>query len=99
MDYDSPDVAKDFPGLYASECGKKSNESDCKLCFYLFLFVIIFYLMIAQYAVSDGDHDKLSKKDLLIGRKKDHKKDRGYAALEGESSLEEDDNKYSIHLI
>lgn len=30
MDYDSPDVAKDFPGLYASESGKLSNGSDCK---------------------------------------------------------------------
>ncbi|KAH8241390.1 hypothetical protein KR032_012011 [Drosophila birchii] len=38
------------------------------------------------------DHDH-SKKDLLIGRRKDKKekgKDRGYAALEGESSPEEE---------
>lgn len=43
-------------------------------------------------AVSDGgDHDKPSKKDLLGRRKeKKEKKDRGYAALEGESSPEED---------
>lgn len=44
-------------------------------------------------ADSDGDHDKPSKKELLIGRrkdKKDSKKDRGYAALEGESSPEEE---------
>ncbi|KAJ8709118.1 hypothetical protein PYW07_008944 [Mythimna separata] len=70
MDFESPDVEKDFPGLYASESGRKSNESD----------------------FSDGaDHDKPSKKDLL-GRRKDkkEKKDRGYAALEGESSPEED---------
>ncbi|CAD6991672.1 unnamed protein product [Ceratitis capitata] len=56
MDFDSPDVEKDFPD-------------------------------------SEGDHDKMSKKDLLIGRRKDKKdkgKDRGYAALEGESSPEED---------
>ncbi|XP_026735350.1 ralA-binding protein 1 isoform X1 [Trichoplusia ni] len=70
MDFESPDVEKDFPGLYASESGRKSNESD----------------------FSDGaDHEKPSKKDLL-GRRKDkkEKKDRGYAALEGESSPEED---------
>lgn len=31
MEFESPDVEKDFPGLYASESGgKKSNESDCK---------------------------------------------------------------------
>ena len=43
--------------------------------------------------VSDDGHDRPSKKDLLIGKrkdKKDSKKDRGYAALEGESSPEED---------
>lgn len=42
---------------------------------------------------SEGDHDKVSKKDLLIGRRKDKKdksKDRGYAALEGESSPDEE---------
>lgn len=40
---------------------------------------------------SEGDHDKVSKK--VIGRRKDKKdksKDRGYAALEGESSPEEE---------
>ncbi|KAJ9595901.1 hypothetical protein L9F63_012920 [Diploptera punctata] len=71
MDFESPDVEKDFPGLYASESGKKSNESD----------------------FSDDAHERPSKKDLLIGKrkdKKDSKKDRGYAALEGESSPEED---------
>uniref|UniRef100_A0A1B0GEC5 Rho-GAP domain-containing protein n=1 Tax=Glossina morsitans morsitans TaxID=37546 RepID=A0A1B0GEC5_GLOMM len=72
MDFESPDVEKDFPGLYASEGadGKAKTISD-----------------------SEGDHDKLSKKDLLIGRRKDKKeksKDRGYAALEGESSPEEE---------
>ncbi|XP_018802653.1 PREDICTED: ralA-binding protein 1 isoform X1 [Bactrocera latifrons] len=76
MDFDSPDVEKDFPGLYASEGGdgksKKSKEDS-------------------DY--SEGEHDKVSKKDLLIGRRKDKKekgKDRGYAALEGESSPEEE---------
>lgn len=39
MDFDSPDVEKDFPGLYASESNKKnqSRDSDCKLfiCYFL----------------------------------------------------------------
>ncbi|KAG7309160.1 hypothetical protein JYU34_005082 [Plutella xylostella] len=70
MDFESPDVEKDFPGLYASESGRKSNESDFS---------------------DGGDHEKPSKKGLL-GRSKDkkEKKDRGYAALEGDSSPEED---------
>ncbi|XP_047510871.1 ralA-binding protein 1 isoform X2 [Pieris napi] len=70
MDFESPDVEKDFPGLYASEAGRKSNESD----------------------FSDGGDEKPSKKDLLGRRKdkKESKKDRGYAALAGESSPEED---------
>lgn len=31
MDFDSPDVEKDFPGLYASEAGgsRKKEDSDC----------------------------------------------------------------------
>ncbi|XP_067648604.1 ralA-binding protein 1-like isoform X1 [Eurosta solidaginis] len=76
MEFDSPDVERDFPGLYASESGdgksKKSKEDS-------------------DY--SEGEHDKVSKKDMLIGRRKDKKdkgKDRGYAALEGESSPEEE---------
>ncbi|KAG8040216.1 hypothetical protein G9C98_000786 [Cotesia typhae] len=70
MDFESPDVEKEFPGLYASESARKSNESDFS---------------------DDGSHDKHAKKELL-GKKKDKKdkKDRGYATLEGESSLDED---------
>ncbi|XP_061387619.1 ralA-binding protein 1 [Musca vetustissima] len=77
MDLDSPDVEKEFPGLYASdgtEGGKSRKIKD-------------------ESDYSEGDHDKVSKKDLLIGRRKDKKdksKDRGYAALEGESSPEEE---------
>lgn len=44
-------------------------------------------------AVSEGDHEKVSKKELLLlGRRKEKKdkKDRGYATLDGESSPEED---------
>lgn len=43
-------------------------------------------------SVSEGDHEKISKKELLLGRRKDKKdkKDRGYAALDGESSPEDD---------
>lgn len=51
------------------------------------------------FAVSDGDHEKISKKELLLGRRKDKKdkKDRGYATLDGESSPEEDyDTKYVL---
>ena len=33
MEFESLDVEKDFPGLYASESGKKSNESDCTSSF------------------------------------------------------------------
>ncbi|XP_065361286.1 ralA-binding protein 1 isoform X2 [Calliphora vicina] len=77
MELDSPDVEKEFPGLYASEgveVGKSKKNKD-------------------ESDYSEGDHDKVSKKDLLIGRRKDKKdksKDRGYAALEGESSPEEE---------
>lgn len=42
---------------------------------------------------SDDSNDKVTKKELLIGKrkdKKDNKKDRGYAALEGESSAEDE---------
>jgi hypothetical protein len=55
---------------------------------------ILYYIFrVNSSAVSDDGHDRPSKKDLLIGKrkdKKDSKKDRGYAALEGESSPEED---------
>ncbi|KAK0162398.1 hypothetical protein PV327_006178 [Microctonus hyperodae] len=70
MEFESPDVEKEFPGLYASESARKSNESD----------------------FSDEGQDKLSKKELLGGKKKDKKdrKDRGYATLEGESSPDEE---------
>lgn len=71
MDFESPDVERDFPGLYASEgTSKKKEESE----------------------FSEGDHERVSKKDLLIGRRKDKKdkKDLKYATLDGESSPEED---------
>lgn len=45
------------------------------------------------FAVSDEAHERVSKKDLLIGKrkdKKDTKKDLRYATLEGESSPEEE---------
>ncbi|KAH0820542.1 hypothetical protein GEV33_002250 [Tenebrio molitor] len=68
MDFDSPDVMKDFPGLYASELNKQcNNDSD----------------------YSD-ENEKVMKKDILIGKRKEKKdKDKGYAALEGESSADE----------
>lgn len=66
MDFESPDVEKDFPGLYASETIGKSQERD----------------------VHYSDEEKVSKKELLIGKLKDKKdkKDKGYVAFEGESS-------------
>ncbi|KAH6931184.1 hypothetical protein HPB50_022718 [Hyalomma asiaticum] len=66
MDFESPDVEKDFPGLYASEAVGKGQERD------------------ATYS----DDEKVSKKELLIGKLKDKKdkKDKGYVAFEGESS-------------
>lgn len=47
-------------------------------------------------SVSDGDHEKVSKKELLLlGRRKEKKdkKDRGYATLDGESSEEDFETK------
>ena len=44
----------------------------------------------------DGVHEKHSKKELLGGSKKKDKKDkkdRGYATLEGESSVDEEETK------
>lgn len=67
MDLESPDVMKDFPGLYASEEQKKYNNNR-------------------------DISDDTGKKDVIVARKKD--KDKGYAALEGESSAEESP-KYS----
>ncbi|KAL1426406.1 hypothetical protein MTO96_003410 [Rhipicephalus appendiculatus] len=66
MDFESPDVEKDFPGLYASEAVGKGQERD----------------------VAYSDDEKVSKKELLIGKLKDKKdkKDKGYVAFEGESS-------------
>jgi RalA-binding protein 1 len=51
--------------------------------------MVIFFV----FLVSDDAHERVSKKDLLIGKrkdKKDTKKDLRYATLEGESSPEED---------
>lgn len=50
--------------------------------------------------VSDADHEKISKKELLLGRRKDKKdkKDRGYATLDGESSPEDDHDMKYIHI-
>ncbi|KAH8236421.1 hypothetical protein KR026_001433 [Drosophila bipectinata] len=65
---------KEFPGLYASEAADSRSKKS------------------KEESDFSEDHE-LSKKDLLIGRRKDKKekgKDRGYAALEGESSPEEE---------
>ncbi|XP_043651573.1 ralA-binding protein 1 [Drosophila teissieri] len=65
---------KEFPGLYASEAADAKSRKS------------------KEESDFSEDHEH-SKKDLLIGRRKDKKekgKDRGYAALEGESSPEEE---------
>ncbi|KAH9368103.1 hypothetical protein HPB48_013741 [Haemaphysalis longicornis] len=76
MDFESPDVEKDFPGLYASETVGKGQERD----------------------VNYSDEEKVSKKELLIGKLKDkkEKKDKGYVAFEGESSEGEMDESSLI---
>lgn len=87
MDFDSPDVEKDFPGLYASESKKDDDDCTYKRKTKIPLYYVFFILNI--FTVSEG---------LLLGRRKDKKdkKDRGYAALDGESSPEEDlETKYA----
>lgn len=49
MDFESPDVEKDFPGLYASESGRKSNESDCK--FFIVFDWFLLYLLLWYFIV------------------------------------------------
>jgi hypothetical protein len=69
-------------------CAKVSEESPCCL-----LNILYCIFPISSSTVSDDGYDRPSKKDLLIGKckdKKDSKKDSGYAALERESSPEED---------
>lgn len=80
MDFDSPDVEKDFPGLYAStEIGHK--DSDGK------------NIIIGDYVFI------IPSVCCFIGKRKE-KKDRGYAALEGESSPEEEpDTKWAYSFI
>lgn len=97
MDFDSPDpdVEKDFPGLYASDSGgsRKKDDEDCKNFWPCFLssFQNTPKPQLFSFSVSDGDHEKVKKKEILLGRRKDKKdkKDKGYAAL-GESSQEEE---------
>lgn len=89
MDFDSPDVEKDFPGLYASEGGSKSkDDKDCK--YFVALKSDWNHINFFPLAVSEAEAEK-PKKELLIGRRKDKKeKKTAYAALEGESSPEEE---------
>merc|ERR1739842_220271 len=67
MDFESPDVEKEFPGLYTSESSRRS-DSD----------------------YGEGG-EVLGKKELLRSKKKDKNKDKGYAALGGDSSGDEMD--------
>lgn len=50
MEFESPDVEKDFPGLYASESGKKSTESDCKLTYWFQDLFLLRFLNKQQFA-------------------------------------------------
>lgn len=73
MDFDSPDVEKDFPGLYATtEIGHKDSDGKYIILYYYYLYIFI-----------------TSTVCWIVGKRKE-KKDRGYAALEGESSPEEE---------
>lgn len=94
MDFDSPDVMKDFPGLYASELNKKcSNDSDCEIR-YMMIIVSLRYITF----LDSDETEKGLKKDMLISKRKEKKekkdKERGYAALEGESSDEASKSRY-----
>lgn len=101
MDFDSPDpdVEKEFPGLFAEATAKnKKDDDDCKRIIsldceqWIVGFKLNSFSNFDLFSVSDTDHEKVSKKELLLGRRKDkkEKKDRGYATLDGESSPEED---------
>lgn len=101
MDFDSPDpdVEKEFPGLFASEssANRKKDEDDCKFNLLSIWFRVSRWIINLEFCdiivVSEGEHEKVSKKELLLlGRRKEKKdkKDRGYATLDGESSPEED---------
>lgn len=93
MDFDSPDVEKEFPGLYASEEpgskgkkdeGKYKNESLLTMVYRFLNFMFLKILIIAN----EGEHEKVSKKDLLIGRRKEKKDKKCYAALGDEDDDE-----------
>lgn len=65
-------------------------------------FTAIKNVLFLNLLVSDDTHERISKKDLLIGKrkdKKDSKKDRGYATLEGESSPEEDSTAADVRYV
>lgn len=94
MDFDSPDpdVEKEFPGLFASgaTASRKKDDDDCK-CEWHTQTECIVNRFNCSYVVSDAEHEKISKKELLLGRRKDKKdKKSSYATLDGESSPEED---------
>lgn len=50
--------------------------------------------------ISDSDEERTSRKDLLGKKreKRESKKDKGYAALEGESSGDDDETRFSLAL-
>jgi len=80
MDFDSPDVEKDFPGLYAStEIGHKDSDGTGN-------YINIFHTFNLSLVPITSSNVII----LMATGKRKEKKDRGYAALEGESSPEEE---------
>lgn len=78
MDFDSPDVEKEFPGLYASEePGAKSKKEDGKSQ----AKITRINPLLSLPPVTEIEHEKSSKKELLIGRRKEKKEKKAYATL------------------
>lgn len=81
--------------MTVSFCRERNERNEQKnICLGTkLIFGLIICVFFSGFAVSEGDHEKVSKKELLLlGLRKDKKdkKDRGYATLDGESSPEED---------
>ena len=50
MDFDSPDVEKEFPGLYS--CTAKKDDDDCKRGLIYLSYLIILYFLLTIYNCS-----------------------------------------------
>ncbi len=99
MEFDSPDAAKEFPGLYLADSGKVDDSLECKKirsikhqfhCNFTSSWEYHARLCICVVDGEDGDKKK-SKKE----KKKD--KDKGYSALAPDSDEENPlDPKYVV---